>query len=232
MRIIGGIYKGRPLAALAGRQTRPTTDRVREAWASSVISLLPTGLAGARLLDAFAGSGALGLEAISRGAAAAVFVENDRRAYAVLWQNLRSLGLPDAKSANERAAFAQAVSPSTATAQALLADVFAGSTLARTQPFAPFDLVILDPPYDCSPARIAALLRRLLDGGQLAPGCLISYEQRARQEGGSTGKAEPHPGWPDELELVSRKAYGDSAIEYHLYKPNPNQSQQRDIEAR
>ncbi len=88
MRIIAGAWRGRPLTAPAGRTTRPTTDRAREAW----MSIVQPSLDGARVLDLFAGSGALGLEALSRGAATATFVESDPRALAALHQNVATLG--------------------------------------------------------------------------------------------------------------------------------------------
>ncbi|MGI9189308.1 MAG: 16S rRNA (guanine(966)-N(2))-methyltransferase RsmD [Longimicrobiaceae bacterium] len=88
MRIIAGEWGGRRIEAPPGRATRPTADRVREAWLSSVAPWLP----GARVLDLFAGSGALGLEALSRGAAAATFVERGPRALRVLRANLAALG--------------------------------------------------------------------------------------------------------------------------------------------
>jgi 16S rRNA (guanine966-N2)-methyltransferase len=89
MRIVGGIWRGRRIAAPSGRDTRPTTDRVREAWMSAMTSDLP----GARVLDLFAGSGALGLEALSRGAEHATFVENAGPALRVLRQNISTLGV-------------------------------------------------------------------------------------------------------------------------------------------
>ncbi|HEX6040239.1 16S rRNA (guanine(966)-N(2))-methyltransferase RsmD [Longimicrobium sp.] len=88
MRIVAGEWGGRRIAAPPGRATRPTTDRVREAWMSAVADFLP----GARVLDLFAGSGALGLEALSRGAQHAVFVEQAAPALSVLRANLQSLG--------------------------------------------------------------------------------------------------------------------------------------------
>ena len=91
MRIIAGAWRGRRLAAPAGRATRPTTDRAREAW----MSIVQPSLAGARVLDLFAGSGALGLEALSRGAAEATFVEDDPRAIAALRKNVEALGAAD-----------------------------------------------------------------------------------------------------------------------------------------
>ncbi len=91
MRIIAGEWRARALEAPAGRATRPTTDRAREAW----MSVLHMSLPDARVLDLFAGSGALGLEALSRGAAEATFVENDPRAIAALRKNLATLGAAD-----------------------------------------------------------------------------------------------------------------------------------------
>lgn len=91
MRIIAGDWRGRRLVAPAGRTTRPTTDRAREAW----MSIVQPSLAEARVLDLFAGSGALGLEALSRGAAAATFVEDDPRAIAALRANIEALGAAD-----------------------------------------------------------------------------------------------------------------------------------------
>ena len=91
MRIIAGEWRGRQIAAPKGDSVRPTLDRVREAWMSMAHTSLPE----ARVLDLFAGSGALGLEALSRGAASADFVENDPRTFRVLKQNLESLGAGD-----------------------------------------------------------------------------------------------------------------------------------------
>jgi 16S rRNA (guanine966-N2)-methyltransferase len=91
MRIVAGQWGGRRIQAPAGRGTRPTTDRVREAWMSTVAPELP----GARVLDLFAGSGALGLEALSRGASHATFVEQDAKALAALRANLAALCAAD-----------------------------------------------------------------------------------------------------------------------------------------
>jgi 16S rRNA (guanine966-N2)-methyltransferase len=92
MRIVAGEWGGRRIAAPPGRGTRPTTDRVREAWMSAVAPVLPA----ARVLDLFAGSGALGLEALSRGAVTATFVEHDPKAIAALRANVEALGATEA----------------------------------------------------------------------------------------------------------------------------------------
>jgi 16S rRNA (guanine966-N2)-methyltransferase len=91
MRIIAGEWKGRTIKAPAGRQVRPTSDRAREAWMSIVHPILP----GARVLDLFSGTGALGLEALSRGAAFADFVEESARSIKVLDENIAALGAGD-----------------------------------------------------------------------------------------------------------------------------------------
>ena len=134
MRVIAGAYKGRRLKAPAGRDTRPTSDRVREA----LFSILGD-VANARVLDLYAGSGALGIEALSRGAAEVVFVERDRRAAEAIRANLRSLGDP----------------PATIHA----ADVSAW--LARAGGARQFDLVFADPPYSSAP-RAGEVLSELL----------------------------------------------------------------------
>ena len=121
MRIVAGEWGGRRIAAPPGRATRPTTDRVREAWMSVVAPYLP----GARVLDLFAGSGALGLEALSRGAEHAVFVEQAPAALAVLRANLKAL------DAEDRAEVVRA------DAVKYAAGLDAGS----------FDVAFADPPY-------------------------------------------------------------------------------------
>lgn len=91
MRIIAGLWGGRPIAAPEGTATRPTTDRVREAWMSAIATAIP----GARVLDLFAGSGALGLEALSRGADHVTFVENSQAALRPLRKNIATLAAGD-----------------------------------------------------------------------------------------------------------------------------------------
>lgn len=93
MRIVGGMWRGRPLEAPDGRDvTRPTTDRTREQMASMVLSAFDLDLSDVRILDAFAGSGAIGLELLSRGAAHCTFVDADRKAVARIKRNVSSLG--------------------------------------------------------------------------------------------------------------------------------------------
>lgn len=129
MRVVAGEAGGRPLIAPEGTNTRPTSDRVRESIFNTLFSLGAT--EGSRVVDLYAGSGALGIEALSRGAASCVFVEQDRNAVAVIQENLEVLGLDD------RATVVQA-------------DVL--QWLERQSPESPpFDLVLIDPPYADEP---------------------------------------------------------------------------------
>jgi 16S rRNA (guanine966-N2)-methyltransferase len=127
VRVVAGEFRGRRLAAPRGARTRPTADRVREA----LFSMLGD-VSGARVLDLYAGSGALGIEALSRGAASAVFVERDPRAVAAIERNLESLGLEQEVLRQDAVRF-----------------------LARAR--GTFDLVFCDPPYD-SASHLAAPL--------------------------------------------------------------------------
>jgi 16S rRNA (guanine966-N2)-methyltransferase len=135
VRVIAGAWRGRPLKAPPGRDTRPTSDRVREA----LFSILGD-VSGMRVLDLYAGSGALGIEALSRGAAEAVFVESGRRAAAAIAANLRAVGEP----------------PATIETQDALA-------FLRRAPGGAYDLVFADPPYS-SATRLGERLSALLPG--------------------------------------------------------------------
>jgi 16S rRNA (guanine966-N2)-methyltransferase len=158
MRIVGGAFRGRALKAPDGRATRPTSDRTRESL-FNILEHAPwsPGLAGARVLDLFAGSGALGLEALSRGAAFALFVETDEAARGVIRDNIEALALFGASRVHRRDATDLGVKP-------------AGLG-------APFTLVFLDPPYAKGLADIA--LARLMPGGWIAPDARIVVEQGA-----------------------------------------------------
>ena len=151
MRIIAGAWRGRPLVAPVGAETRPTADRARETLFSMLTSRLGT-FEGLRVADLFAGTGALGLEALSRGAAHATFIETDRAALAALKANIAKLG------AAERT------------------DVLARSADAPGTAIAPYDLVLLDPPYGKGLGERA--LAALRQGGWLAPGAWVSVETR------------------------------------------------------
>jgi len=101
MRVIAGVYKSRPLRALPGMKTRPTSDRLRETLFNVLTAGDPQALAGSVWLDLFAGTGAVGIEALSRGARQATFVDKNKAAVKVIGENLRSLGIRDGASVVE-----------------------------------------------------------------------------------------------------------------------------------
>ncbi len=155
MRIVAGEFKSRIIESPSERTTRPTTDRVRESIFSSIYSRLPD-LIDVVVLDAFAGSGALGIEALSRGARSCTFIERDRAARDVLERNLGALGL---KAPRVRIVTGDAFD---------IADHLAAQ--------ARFGLVLLDPPYAEEPARVHGLLLELSNQDKIADGCVIVYE--------------------------------------------------------
>lgn len=154
-RIVGGTARGRRLA-VPSRGTRPTSDRAREALFNTLGGELE--ITGARVLDLYAGSGAVGLEALSRGAAAAVFVESDRGAAAVLAENLSTLGLPGG----------------------ILRRLSVESYLFATGADEPFDLVFADPPYATPAGTVRCTLDLLLEQGWLQPDAVVVVERSAR----------------------------------------------------
>ncbi len=147
MRIIAGQWRGRPLAAPKGDATRPTADRTRETLFSMLASRLGS-FEGLRVADLFAGTGALGFEALSRGAAACIFVEQDRAALDALKANAAKLG----------------VRP----------DIRAQSVLALGRAPEPCDLILIDPPYNTGAGSVA--LDKLSRLGWVASGTWISIE--------------------------------------------------------
>lgn len=154
LRVITGTAKGRRLRAGSGQDVRPTADRVKEA----LFNVLAPRIVGAVFLDAFAGSGAVGIEALSRGAAAAVFVDNRRQSLDLVRHNLQSTGLASAArllALDARAAFER---------------------LARER--ASFDIVFIDPPYGDSQA--AAALKALVASGIVAAAGLVVVEHHSK----------------------------------------------------
>ncbi|MBH0775433.1 16S rRNA (guanine(966)-N(2))-methyltransferase RsmD [Nocardia bovistercoris] len=153
-RIVAGAAGGRRLR-VPPAGTRPTSDRVREALFSALDARLE--FTGVRVLDLYAGSGALGLEALSRGASAALLVESDRKAAAVVRANITELGLPGARL---RVGLVAAVLDQ------------GGES--------PFDLVFADPPYDLDAARVTADLELLARRGWLADDAVVVVERSTR----------------------------------------------------
>ena len=155
-RIIAGTAGGRRIKTPTGDSTRPTSDRVREALFSAVDSALGS-VNGLRFLDVYAGSGAVGLEARSRGAGVVTLVEHDRRTAALIGQNARALGF---------------------TGIDVLA-VPVGRAFAHP-PRAPYDVVFLDPPYAVPDQDVVGVLEALRDQGWLSPDALVVVERSSR----------------------------------------------------
>jgi 16S rRNA (guanine966-N2)-methyltransferase len=159
-RVISGSARGRRLAVPPGNATRPTSERAREGLFSTVESLLGS-LTGARVLDLYAGSGAVGIEALSRGAAHARLVEADARAASTAQDNVAGTALPGAVVSRDR-----------------VERVVAGAA-----PPSPYDLVFADPPYDMTDDALRDVLRGLLRGGWLREGTLLVVERATRGGG-------------------------------------------------
>ncbi|MCW2863118.1 MAG: methyltransferase [Actinoallomurus sp.] len=141
-----------------GRDTRPTSDRAREGLFATAHSLLGD-LDGLRVADLFAGSGAVGLEALSRGASHVLLIESSARAAKVIRANVEALGLPGAELVTDRV-----------------------ERVVRRTPPEPYDLIFADPPYAVAAETVLALLDALRDHGWLAPGALVAVERATRGE--------------------------------------------------
>ena len=180
MRIISGLHKGRRLKAPPGMNTRPTADKVKEALFSVLASFVPE----AKVLDAFAGSGALGLEALSRGAAMAVFVEKNASAFATLSENISACGFEKAFPWH--------------------GDIFKLLPKIKTkEPELHFDLVFLDPPY--GKGQIITALNALTELELLHADSMIVAE---------TGTKEEVPDLPEAFEIWKSAVYGDTSLHY------------------
>jgi 16S rRNA (guanine966-N2)-methyltransferase len=175
---VGGSAGGRRITVPPTR-TRPTADRVREALFDVLAARLDFN--GLTVLDLYAGSGAMGLEALSRGAHRAVFVESDPRAAAVIQRNASTLGLPGATVLTRRVA-----------------------AVLTSEPDAPVDLVLADPPYDVDASEIQEMLAALATGGWVTGGTVVVVERRAS----GTQLTWP-PGW----DVWRSRRYGDTVLE-------------------
>ena len=192
MRIVGGKWKGLAVEAPEGRgTTRPTTDRNRERIASMILSAAGLDLTGTRVLDAFAGSGAMGFELVSRGAASATFVDLDRRAVARIRRTAERSLRADASEW-----------------RALAGDACSLAEQGRI-PGGPFGVVFLDPPYAVEASRVAALVRALAARGALERGAIVVYERSAKSPG-IEGAG---------LELAKSKGQGITAVDLMVADP-------------
>ncbi|MGH8834279.1 MAG: 16S rRNA (guanine(966)-N(2))-methyltransferase RsmD [Actinomycetes bacterium] len=177
-RIIGGLARGRRINVPRSMRSRPTSDRAKEGLLGTLEDLV--GLARARVADFYAGSGSVGLEMLSRGAAHCLFVEADPRVAQGVRANATQLGLRGGEVLTARA-----------------------ETVARTPPAGePYDVIFLDPPYE---TEVDAVLADLCRNGWLAPGGLLAVERASRS---------PEPDWPDSLEGVRSRRYGDATMWY------------------
>ncbi|MBI3701898.1 MAG: 16S rRNA (guanine(966)-N(2))-methyltransferase RsmD [Afipia sp.] len=153
MRVVGGRLRGRAIASPSTKEIRPTQDRLRESLFNILMHAYENPIEGARVLDLFAGTGALGIEAISRGAEFCLFVDNGAEARALLRNNVEALGLGGATKVFRRDA----------------------TNLGEAYPVEPFSLVFLDPPYGRGLADKA--LASLREGGWMTPEALVVAEE-------------------------------------------------------
>jgi 16S rRNA (guanine966-N2)-methyltransferase len=181
-RIVAGTLGGRRLAAPPGPRTRPTSDRVREALFSALESL--TDLDGARFADLYAGSGAVGLEAYSRGAGHVLLVESDPKAARVAHGNIAALGAAPAVR---------------------LAAGPVRRVLAEGPPEGAYHIVFADPPYAVPEDEITATLAALVSGGWLAADAVVVVERSSRG---------PEPAWPEGLAGLRGRRYGETTLWY------------------
>ncbi|MFI9205960.1 16S rRNA (guanine(966)-N(2))-methyltransferase RsmD [Streptomyces sp. NPDC053048] len=156
-RVIAGAAGGRRLAVPPGTGTRPTSDRAREGLFSTWVSVLGT-LQGTRVLDLYGGSGAVGLEALSRGAGHVLLVEADARAVRVIRENVRAVGLPGAEVRTGKAE----------------------QVVAGAPPTGAYDVVFLDPPYAVTDDDLREILLTLRTRGWLADEALVTVERSTR----------------------------------------------------
>jgi len=154
MRVIAGTYKSRILKSLKGLALRPTSDRLRE----TLFNVLAPHISGSRFVDLFAGTGAIGIEALSRGAAEAVFLENHAPAVTLIKKNLESLGI-------------------TKSATVLAADALRGLAKLAARKSPGYNIIFLDPPYAAA-ADYSRVLEFLGTADLLAPGGLVAAEHR------------------------------------------------------
>jgi 16S rRNA (guanine966-N2)-methyltransferase len=182
VRIVAGEWRGRRIDAPKGEGTRPTSDRVREALFSSLAARLGAGLGGAVVLDMFAGSGALALEALSRGATRAVLMEKDRGAAAVVKANVAHMEADDRVTT-------------------IVADAL-GPALDRASRLGPFSLLFVDPPYRIDQGKVASGLARLGRSGAIAFGAPVAWEH-------SAGSKVPEP---DGFAIERSYKYGDTQV--------------------
>ena len=188
--MIAGEAGGRRLAVPDGRNTRPTSDRAREGLFATIVSLTGS-LDGARVLDLYAGSGAVGLEALSRGAEHVLLVESGARAARVIRDNVEAIGLPGAELVTDRVERILAKGP--------------GKGPDNGPGHGPYDVVFADPPYALAGDEVSAMLQALTDHAWLAPGALVIVERATR-----SGPVS----WPSGFAPDRARRYGEATFWY------------------
>ncbi|MFI7600803.1 16S rRNA (guanine(966)-N(2))-methyltransferase RsmD [Actinoplanes sp. NPDC049681] len=185
-RIIAGAHGGRRLAAPPGALTRPTSDRVREAYFSALGTMID--LEGARFADLYAGSGAIGLEALSRGAAFALLVEADAKAARAIRDNIVTLRVG---------------------AAARLVTGKVAQLLAAPPEGGPYDVVFADPPYAVTDDEITEVQQALVDNGWLAEDAVVTFERSSR----TAVRGEPLS-WVEGITSDRSRRYGETTLWY------------------
>jgi 16S rRNA (guanine966-N2)-methyltransferase len=185
MRVVGGSLRGRALVGPKSQAIRPTADRLREALFNILVHAYADPIAGARVLDLFAGTGALGIEAVSRGAAFVLFIDDSAEARALIRENVAALGLGGITRIFRRDA----------------------TKLGAAYPVEPFSLALLDPPYGQSLAEKALISARV--GKWLAPDALIVVEEAVNAQFAlPEGFIELERRAYDDTELIVLRAHG------------------------
>ena len=186
MRVIAGSFKGRRLASPSWEGLRPTSDKLRE----TLFNIIAPRIAGARVLDGYAGTGALGIEALSRGARAVTFIERDRRAQTLIEENLARCGIADGYAI---------IRASVVRALETLRDE---TVSARGEPF---DVLLFDPPYDAEIDAVLAAAGHVMAAG----GVLVLEHARKRRT----------PAAPGRLVRTREVIGGDSALAFYACQP-------------
>ncbi len=198
MRLISGKFKGRTIKAPQGQDTRPTTDRVRESITSSLLSRYGS-LEGASVLDAFAGSGALGLECLSRGASYCTFCDRSKKAVEALRCNVSDLGL-DGSSVTIRSV-----------------DVI-GSGIPHAA--SPYDIVLLDPPYRYDAKDVLSIIDSAVHRNAIDARAIIVYEYSSSSISRSQSAYDSYG-----FNVLSHKKYGSTCVDI-LERETTEQEQQ------
>jgi 16S rRNA (guanine966-N2)-methyltransferase len=185
-RIIAGAHGGRRLAAPPGDKTRPTSDRVREAYFSALDTMID--LSGARFADLYSGSGAVGLEALSRGAAYTLLVEADAKAARAIRDNIVTLRVGNA---------------------ARLITGKVGQVLAAPPEGGPFDVIFADPPYAVTDDEVEQVQQALVVNGWLAADAVVTFERSSR----TAVRGEPM-GWVEGITADRSRRYGETTLWY------------------